>query len=139
MTHAASVGFSVPLSIIATLTHMGYGWEVFFLWFLASRLGMLLIALVFIYLPHFPGDVSAEENVYRASTIRRGWEWLLTPFLVYQNYPLIHHLYPTAPFYTYMKIWHLKYEELVAHDPAVQTAFAMKPINYVAPATPAAH
>lgn len=120
----------VFVTLLATLTHMGYGWQVFFLWFLASRLGMLLIALVFIYLPHYPGRVSAEENVYHASTIRRGWEWLLTPFLVYQNYHLIHHLYPTAPFYTYLKIWHLKYDELVAKNPAVQEAFAMAPTSY---------
>lgn len=119
----------VFLSAISVLTWMGYGWQVFFLWFLASRLGMLLIAFVFIYLPHFPGSVSAADNVYRASTIRRGWEWLLTPFLVYQNYHLIHHLYPTAPFYTYQKIWHLKYDELVAKDPAVQSAFGMAPLQ----------
>ena len=119
------------IALLATLTSLGYGWEVFFLWFLASRLGLLLIALVFIFLPHYPGNISAEENVYRASTIRRGWEWLLTPFLVYQNYHLIHHLYPTAPFYTYQKIWHLKYDELVAKDPAIQEAFAMVPTGYI--------
>jgi beta-carotene hydroxylase len=115
----------VFIGMIAVLTARGYGAEVLFLWFFASRLGLLLIALVFIYLPHHPGNVSVDEDVYRASTIRRGWEWLLTPLLVFQNYHLIHHLYPTAPFYTYLKIWHLKYEELVSKNPAVQEAFSM--------------
>ena len=115
----------VFLTLVATLVATGHGWEVFFLWFLASRLGLLLIVLVFVYLPHYPGDVSAEEDAYRASTIRRGWEWLLTPLMVYQNYHLIHHLYPTAPFYTYLKIWHLKYDELVSRNPAVQDAFSL--------------
>ena len=128
------VTYSVVFAILlAVLTWMGFGWEVFFLWFLASRLGLLLIAFVFIYLPHYPGNISAAEDVYRASTIRRGWEWLLTPILVYQNYHLIHHLYPTAPFYTYQKIWHLKYDELVAKNPAVQSAFGMAPLQRQVP------
>jgi len=118
----------VFLGVIVALTALGYGMEVLFLWFLASRIGLFLIALAFVILPHYPGNISYEEDVYRASTIRRGWEWLLTPLLVYQNYHLIHHLYPTAPFYTYLKIWHLKYDELVAKNPAVQTAFGIKPV-----------
>ena len=119
----------VFVSLIVWLVSAGYGLQVLFLWFIASRIGLFLISFVFVYLPHFPGDVAADVNVYRASTIRRGWEWLLTPLLVYQNYHLIHHLFPTAPFYNYLKIWHLKYEELVAKEPAVQEAFAMVPIN----------
>lgn len=116
----------VFFAIIGTLTARGYGWQVFFLWFLASRLGLMLIAYVFSYLPHSPGNVTAQQNVYRASTIRRGWEWLLTPLLVYQNYHLMHHLFPTAPFYNYLKLWHLDYEAFAAHRPAVQEAFAIR-------------
>ncbi len=116
----------VFFGLIATLTALGYGWQVFFLWFLASRLGLMLIAYVFSYLPHSPGNVTAQQNVYRASTIRRGWEWLLTPVLVYQNYHLMHHLFPTAPFYNYLKLWHLKYDEFAQQHPAVQEAFAIR-------------
>lgn len=125
---------AVFFSLLAVLISLGYGMEVLFLWFLASRVGLFLIACVFVYLPHYPGDISAQDDVYKASTIRKGWEWLLNPLLVYQNYHLIHHLYPTAPFYTYQKIWHLKYDELVAHDPAVQTAFGLQPVNIPAAA-----
>jgi fatty acid desaturase len=120
---------SAFVALITLSVYLGYGWEVFFLWFLASRVGLFLITCVFVYLPHFPGDVDAKDNVYHATTIRKGMEWLLTPLLVYQNYHLIHHLYPTAPFYRYQKIWHLKYGELVDNDPAVQTAFGLQPVN----------
>ena len=120
---------AVFFSLIIVLVSLGYGLEVLFLWFLASRIGLFLIACVFVYLPHYPGDITAQEDVYKASTIRKGWEWILNLLLVYQNYHLIHHLYPTAPFYTYQKIWHLKYDELVARDPAVQTAFGLQPVN----------
>jgi fatty acid desaturase len=124
------IAYSVVfIGLIIALTIMGHGLEVLFLWFFASRIGLFLISMVFSYLPHLPGDITAEQDVYKASTIRRGWEWLLTPLLVYQNYHLIHHLYPTAPFYTYLKILHLKYDELAAYDPAIQEAFGLTPIQ----------
>ena len=64
-----------------------------------------------------------------ASTMRMGWEWLLTPLLVYHNYHLIHHLYPTLPFYKMHKVWHLKYDEFNKHNVSYQTAFTMAPAN----------
>ena len=115
---------------IATLTYLGYGMEVLFLWFLASRIALFLVALVFVFLPHYPGDITAQENQYQATTIRQGWEWLLTPLMVYQNYHLIHHLYPTVPFHNYIKIWHLKYDELIAQKPVIQQGFGIMPVNH---------
>ncbi|MFT6122749.1 MAG: fatty acid desaturase [Pseudohongiellaceae bacterium] len=116
--------------VISTLIYFGFGMELLFLWFLPTRIALAMIALIFVFLPHYPGDISAEENEYQASTIRRGWEWLLTPIFVYQNYHLIHHLWPTAPFYNYIKIWHLKYDEIAAYNPAIQKSFGLTPINY---------
>lgn len=126
---SALISSTLLVAVIGLLTFMGFGLEVLFLWFLASRVGLFLIACVFVYLPHYPGDIDAKDNVYKATTIRRGMEWLLTPLLVYQNYHLIHHLYPTVPFYRYQKVWHLKYDELVSNEPAVQTPFGLKPVN----------
>lgn len=113
------------IAVLVGLTYAGYGREILFLWFLPSRIALFLIALVFIHMPHYPGDVPAEQNVYRASTLRRGFEWLLTPVLVYQNYHLIHHLHPTAPFYTYERIFRLKYRELAAKNVALQKGLGM--------------
>lgn len=129
--HAKAMIISVVLfvTLVTSLLVLGYGKELLFLWFLPSRIGLCLIGAVFVFLPHHPADTPAQENQYRATTIRRGWEWLLTPLLVYQNYHLIHHLYPTAPFYNYMKIWHLKYDELIANKPSVQTAFGLMPLD----------
>jgi fatty acid desaturase len=64
-----------------------------------------------------------------ASTMRMGWEWLLTPLLVYHNYHLIHHLYPTVPFYKMHKVWYLKYDELNANNISIQSAFGMAAAN----------
>jgi fatty acid desaturase len=115
--------------LVSVAISNGYGWDVLFLWFIASRFGLFLIDCVFVYLPHYPGHISAEDDVYKASTIRRGGEWFLTPLMVSQNYHLIHHLYPTLPFYRYQKVWHLKYDELVSKNPAVQTTFGLQPVN----------
>ena len=47
----------------------------------------------------------------------------------HHNYHLMHHLFPAAPFYNYLKIWHLRYDEIIAHDPAIQKTFGLKPLN----------
>jgi len=117
------------LSTAAILVYFGYGMELLFLWILASRVALALLALVFVSLPHHPAKVTAQEDEYQATTIRQGWEWLLTPLFVYQNYHLIHHLYPTAPFYNYIKIWHLHYAELIEKNPTIVKAFGRRPVN----------
>jgi beta-carotene hydroxylase len=122
-----AVVFGTAVTILAWL---GYGMEVLFLWVLASRVGLFLVALVFVFLPHHPAEVTAQENEYQATTIRLGLEWLLTPLFVFQNYHLIHHLYPMAPFYNYMKLWHLKYDEITSKKPAIHKGLAFMPINY---------
>ena len=66
---------------------------------------------------------------FMATTMRMGWEWLLTPLLVYQNYHLIHHLYPTVPFYKMHDVWHLKYDQLSDGNISYQRAFKMAPEN----------
>lgn len=124
---AAAVVFAV---VVITMTYIGYGTEVLFLWILASRIGLALVAVVFVFLPHYPAKITAKENEYQATTVRKGCEWLLTPLFVYQNYHLIHHLYPTMPFYNYIKVWHLKYDELIAENPAIQKGFGLMPVNH---------
>lgn len=119
----------VVTAIALTATWAGYGYEVLMLWLLPTRIALFFVSLVFVFLPHFPGEVNQGEDPYMASTMRMGWEWLLTPLLVYHNYHLIHHLYPTLPFYKMHKVWYLKYDELNANNVSVQSAFSMAPHN----------
>tara|TARA_Y100000815_G_scaffold255477_1_gene262376 strand:- start:259 stop:1083 length:825 start_codon:yes stop_codon:yes gene_type:complete len=120
---------TILLSIITAFVTLGFGYEFLLLWVLPSRIGLALVGFVFVFLPHHPADISAHDNKYQASTVRQGWEWILTPLMVFQNYHLIHHLYPNVPFYNYLKIWHLRYDELTSKEPALQTAFGLKPVN----------
>ena len=116
-------------AVIVIASFAGYGYEILMLWLLPTRIGLFLVALVFVFLPHYPGVVSQQEDPFMASTMRMGWEWLLTPLLVYQNYHLIHHLYPTVPFYRMHDVWYLKYDELSAGNVSYQHAFRMAPEN----------
>lgn len=126
---------AIAVGAIAALIAAGYGAEVLMLWFLPSRLILLILGFSFFWLPHVPHDVTQEENFTRATTIRQGFEWLLGPLMQYQNYHLIHHLYPMTPFYNNVKVWELLEPELRKQDLAVQHGFDIHPVIYTAPTT----
>ena len=120
-------------TLFTVLIWAGYGMELLMLWFLPSRLILLILGFSFFWLPHVPHDVSQEENFTRATTIRQGHEWLLGPVLQYQHYHLIHHLYPTTPFYNNYKVWQLIEPELRQKDLAIQHGLAIRPVIHPAP------
>jgi beta-carotene hydroxylase len=126
---AAAVSFTLIISLIA----LGYGLEVLMLWFIPSRLIQLALGFTFFWLPHVPHDTSQEENFTRATTIREGHEWLLGPALQYQNFHLIHHLFPMTPFYNNSRVWQVLESELRQKDLAIQHGFAIQPTIYAAP------
>ena len=95
---------AVGLTVLAFLS--GYGLEVVLLWLMPARLAIGLLAFGFDWLPHHPHDVRSDDDRYRATVVRPS-PWL-TPLLIYQNYHLIHHLYPAVPFYRYSRVWRAK-------------------------------
>lgn len=119
--------FAVVLAAIVALTWAGYGAQVLMLWFLPSRLILLILGFTFFWLPHLPHDVSQEENFTRATTVRFGFEGILGPVLQYQNYHLIHHLYPMTPFYNNYRVWQLLESELRKKDLAIQHGLSLHP------------
>ena len=121
--------YSALVALFVTALYFGYGYELFMLWFIPSRITVFLICVVFVILPHAPGTVGQEQDKYMATTMRMGCEWLLTPLMVYQNYHLIHHLWPEIPFYKMHKAWYLKYDEINAENISFQTAFGVTPAN----------
>ncbi|MGQ0697383.1 MAG: fatty acid desaturase [Panacagrimonas sp.] len=132
LQRSLTYSFFVAAAVVA-LTYAGYGLEVLMLWFLPSRLILLILGFSFFWLPHVPHDVTQEENFTRATTIRQGFEWVLGPVLQYQNYHLIHHLYPMTPFYNNEKVWRLLEPELRKKDLAVQHGLDIHPVIYLAP------
>ena len=132
----------LTIAVIVAL-YMGYGYEILMLWFIPTRISLFLIAVVFVILPHHPATVTQAENKYMATTMRMGYEGLLTPLMVYQNYHLIHHLWPEIPFYKMHRAWYLKYDEINAENISIQKPFGIVPaniddhINFERPATEA--
>lgn len=117
------VGFVI--AVVTACIYFGYGLEMAMLWLLPTRLTSLLFVIVFVLLPHAPFTVTAQEDEYQASNIRAGWEWLLTPLMAYQNYHLVHHLYPTAPFYLMRKIWHARLDHHLDQEPFFVRTFSI--------------
>lgn len=117
----------VVVSSVSILVWMGYGLEVLMLWILPTRINSILFEIMFVYLPHGPFDTKAQDDPYKATSIRQGLEWLLTPLMTYQNYHLAHHLYPKAPFYNNLKIWKLKEKEHLSKNPRICKAFSKWP------------
>lgn len=123
----ALIGAGITVALAAALLTMGYWAELLMLWLVPTRLQAVLLGFTFFWLPHVPHDVSAADDPYRATTIRQGFEWLLTPLLQYHNYHLIHHLYPRTPFYNNLRVWRLLEPELRQHTLAVQRGFRILP------------
>lgn len=123
---------AISLGLIVVLTLAGYGLEVLMLWFIPSRLIQLALGFSFFWLPHVPHTVSQDENFTRATTMRFGYERLLGPLLQGQHYHLVHHLFPTAPFYNNERIWRIIAPLLTDHDLVVQHGLAIQPVIYPA-------
>jgi fatty acid desaturase len=79
-----------------------------FYWVVPSRLCILLLAYLFDYLPHAPHQVAKRTDKYGTTAYLSVPEFLapIAKYLLfYQNYHLIHHLFPRYPFYQMYRIW----------------------------------
>lgn len=95
------------------------GWTTLLLgWLLPARLAIAALAFAFDYLPHHPHRVPASVDRFQATRILES-PWL-TPLMLFQNYHLVHHLYPGVPFYRYGVVWYAKREELIAKGARVR-------------------
>jgi fatty acid desaturase len=81
-----------------------FGWwrEVLALWIVPHILGSALIIYFFAYLTHKPHDVHEryrDTNVFwvKGKIIEPIVNWLY----MFQNFHLVHHLFPRIPFYLY--------------------------------------
>lgn len=70
------------------------------LWFLPTRLGVLILNIFFQWLPHHPFDSTERYHNTRISLWPGG-----TVLLLQQNLHLMHHLWPSVPFYNYARLF----------------------------------
>jgi fatty acid desaturase len=84
------------LLLLVVAIPLGVFWPAFLLWWLPSRVGVLGLMVLFQWLPHFPFH---RTDRFGATRVNRfpGSTWLL----LQQDRHLIHHLYPSIPWYRY--------------------------------------
>jgi fatty acid desaturase len=86
-------GLVVGLVILIAL---GLGWEALWLWVVPGLVAATLLAFAFDWVPHHPHSVQGRYVDTRIVAFP-----MLTLPMLWQNYHLIHHLYPRIPFYRY--------------------------------------
>ena len=126
-TRSVIIMFLATLVVWPWLIINGYLMELLMFWIIPQRISFFFISFIFVYLPHVPNEISEKEDVYRSTSIREGMEWLLSPLMMYQNYHLVHHLYPNVPFYRLVKIWNSRLDEHLSHDPAIVPTLGLYP------------
>ncbi|WP_344731581.1 fatty acid desaturase [Nocardioides fonticola] len=119
VTLAVFVGAIAGLASVAVL---GAGPELL-LWLVGQRLGVLVLAWWFDYLPHHGLPLTQRQHKYQATRVRVGRESWMTPLFVYQNYHLVHHLHPSVPFYRYVRAWRRNEQAYLDRDAAISTWF----------------
>jgi beta-carotene hydroxylase len=105
------------LAAAAGLAAAGLGDTVLWVWLVPARVAIGFLAFAFDYLPHVPHRITAGEDRYRATRVIVGPG--LTTLMLFQNYHLIHHLYPGVPFYRYRRVFDAVRHELVARGATI--------------------
>ena len=85
------------------------------LWFLPTRLGILILNVFFQWLPHHPFDSAERYRNTRISLWPGG-----TVLLLQQNLHLMHHLWPSVPFYNYARLFRVLRPVLVAEGSRIE-------------------
>lgn len=86
----------VTFVILLASIPLGLFYPLLLLWWLPSRVGLLALMVLFQWLPHFPFDRMDRFGATRAVSFRAS-TWLL----LQQDRHLVHHLYPSVPWYRY--------------------------------------
>lgn len=97
----------------------GHGLELVVLYLLPVRVAVLWLGWAFDYLPHNGLVHTAAEDKFKATRNRIGFERLLSPLMLYQNYHLVHHLHPRIPFHRYVAVWRRGEPGYLAREPAL--------------------
>jgi fatty acid desaturase len=121
-------------AVIFTIAALA-GWLNYYLllFIIPTRFTAVTLALSIDFLPHYPHQAQKRNQPFQSTSNRVGFEWLLTPILLYQNYHLVHHIYPTVSFLRYPKVGQAKKHYHASQDPAIVDAFVLEPRKTLKP------
>ena len=97
---ATFLGIIALASIYFAWAFFTSAWHPLLLWVIPAMLSFMVLAIVFDWLPHYPHRSRDRFHNTRVIPGR-----ILNGMLLGQNYHLIHHLYPTVPFYSYRPVF----------------------------------
>ncbi|MFZ3004874.1 MAG: fatty acid desaturase [Phenylobacterium sp.] len=103
------------LALLAAALATGHFADWLMLWFLPTRLGLLILNIFFQWLPHHPFDQTERYLNTRISLWTGG-----TFLLLQQNLHLVHHLWPSVPFYNYARLFRRLRPVLVAEGSRIE-------------------
>lgn len=108
----------INLGVMAASIATGHVVEWLCLWFLPVNIGILLLNVFFQWLPHHPFDRSDRYGATRIS-LWPGAEALTLG----QNLHLVHHLWPSVPFYNYGKLYRGLKPALISEGSRIEGLF----------------
>lgn len=120
----ACVTISMAGLIVAILS--GHFWTLAVVFIIPQRIGVVVLAWWFDWMPHHGLEDTQRSDRYRATRNRVGMEWLYTPLMLSQNYHLVHHLHPSVPFYRYTKTWRRNEDAYLDRNAAISTVFGQE-------------
>ncbi len=112
---------AVEAVIFGAIIAAGHGVELLVFLILPTRLNILFLGFAFDFLPHHGLEHTPQEDKFKTTRNRVGWERLMSPVLLYQNYHLVHHLHPLIPFYRYLRTWRRNEDAYLEHDTPLST------------------
>jgi fatty acid desaturase len=116
-TFAVTVGTLLAFAALGVLAfRAGRLVDLLLYWFLPAQLAVTLLAFLFDYLPHRPHTLRGRM----IDTVSVTDRWLDAPFLG-QNLHLLHHLFPSIPWYFYRPAWDEAEEAIRAEGGIVRT------------------
>lgn len=108
---------------VVALVAFGYGRDFVVIYLIPQRLALGILAWWFDWLPHHDLGVTAKVDAFRATRVRVGWERLMNPLLLYQNFHVVHHIHPRIPFYLWMKAWKTTEADYLDRGVPISTAW----------------
>lgn len=89
------------VALLWGLVFAGYGVEVAALFYLPILIALNMLVIMFQWLPHHPFRETGRYSATRNTGISG-----LNLFFLWQNWHLMHHLWPSVPFYNYERLYH---------------------------------
>lgn len=103
------------LALLVAAIATGHVMDWLLLWFLPTRIAVFILNVFFQWLPHHPFDNTERYRNTRISLWPGG-----TVLLLAQNLHLVHHLWPSVPFYNYPRLFRELKPVLVAERSRIE-------------------